>query len=635
MESLRFHLFSFLFLCLLTSNVNAQQIQHKKLRDDVMQEKEDVNAQKLKIKEELPAPETDKKSTKKKKTAKAAPIQPLEPVAPIKTPYDQKTAKIIYLENADLVTFDQITRPDVQILNGNVKFRHDDAIMTCDSAYFYKNSNSLDAFSNVKIVQGDTLFVYGNKLYYNGDTRLARLRGKARLINRNTVLTTDSLNYDRNTELAYYFTGGKIVDAENTLTSVWGQYSTSTEDALFKQKVKLVNKNFTMDADTLKYNTHTHIADLVGETHIVYHDETNIYTDNGWYNTQTERSMLLDRSYLIDKDGKSLTGDTVFYDKVAKYGEIFGKAILNDTVNKSTLYGNYVYYSEDRELGIATDSALLVDWSDALKHMYIHADTLKTFKDSIYNEAIAWRGVRFYREDVQGLADSLVYSSRDSIIHLTNEPVVWQENQQFSAEEIRILTENQTVKEVHLERSALSVEQADWRYFNQLSGKEIIAYVDSSELRRVHVNGNAETIYFIQEEKERKWIGANRTESSYVNIYIKDKKADRIVLTPSSSGEFHPIHMIENEFVYLPHFFWMDAHRPKQPEDVFLRFTDDGRQKFSLDDGLDEEDEGTTKDEEQSEVELPNINELKPKVDEALGIEPEAVEEDVKSLETL
>lgn len=637
MESLRFHLFSFLFLCLLTSNVNAQQIQHKKLREDVMQEKEDVNAQKLKLQEEHLVPEIDKKTTKKKKSAKAAPMQPLEPVAPIKTPYDQKTAKIIYLENADLVTFDQIARPDVQILNGNVKFRHDDAIMTCDSAYFYKNSNSLDAFSNVKIVQGDTVFVYGNKLYYSGDTKLARLRGKARLINRNTVLTTDSLNYDRNTQLAYYFTGGKIVDPENTLTSVWGQYSTKTEDALFRKNVKLVNENFTMDADTLKYNTHTHIADLVGETHIVHHDETNIYTDNGWYNTQTERSMLLNRSFLINKEGKSLTGDTIFYDKIDKYGEVFGKAILNDTVNKSTLYGNYVYYNEDTELGIATDSALLVDWSDAENHMHIHADTLKTFKDSIYNEAIAWRGVRFYREDVQGLADSLVYSSRDSIIHLTNEPVVWQENQQFSAEEIRILTENQDVKEVHLERSALSIERVDRLYFNQLSGKEIIAYVDSSELRRVYVNGNAETIYFIQEEKDSHWIGANRTESSYVNIYIKDRKADRIVLTPSSSGEFHPTHMIEDEFVYLPHFFWLDAHRPKQPEDVFLRFTDDGRQKFSLSDSLNEEDEtdGKSENGEKADTELPDTNEIKPKVDSVLDIESDEVEEDVKSLETL
>lgn len=592
MKSLRFHIVLISLCCLLLPTISAQDkiIQHGRLRQDVMQERESDEKKKIEKESKDSKPEEPVSTKKRRTTKKASTLQPLDPVVPIKTPYDQKDATIIYLENADLVSFDQLARPDIQILKGNVQFRHDDAIMTCDSAYLYQNSNSIDAFSNVKINQGDTLFVYGNKLYYNGDTRLVRLRGNARLINRETVLTTDSLNYNRNTELAYYFTGGKIVDPENTLTSVWGQYSTATEDALFKENVKLVNKNFTMNADTLKYNANTHIADLVGETHIIYEDETDIYTDNGWYNTQTERSMLLDRSFLINQEGKSITGDTIFYDKIAKFGEVFGSAILKDTVNHTTLNGNYVYYNEDTELGIATDSALLVDWSDEEKHMYIHADTLKTFKDSIYNEAIAWRGVRFYREDIQGLADSLVYSSRDSIIHLTNNPVVWQENQQFSAELIRILTENQTVKEVHLQRSALSVEQADRLYFNQLSGKQIIAYVDSSELRRVFVDGNAETIYFIQEESDLSWIGANRTESSFVNIYIKDKKADRIVLTPASNGEFHPEHLLEDDFVYLPNFFWQIAHRPLTPEDVFLRFADDGKQRFSLSGRLDEDD---------------------------------------------
>lgn len=559
------------WLCL-SCFTSPAQIQHKQLRKDILEEKSGPKQEPVKTKK------TAKDTRKAKQTKK---LEPPPPVAPIRTPYDQKTAKIIYLENADLISFDQLAKPDVQILNGNVKFRHDDAIMTCDSAYFYRNSNSMDAFSNVKIVQGDTLFVYGDKLYYDGNTKLVRLRGKARLVNRNTTLTTDSLNYDRNTQLAYYFTGGKIVDPENTLTSVWGQYSTRTEDALFSDKVKLVNENFVMNADTLTYNTKSHVADLVGETHIVYQDETDIYTNKGWYNTESERSMLLNRSLLFNKEGKSLTGDTIFYDKSAKYGEVFGKAILKDTVQQSTLYGNYVYYNEDKERGIATDSALLVDWSTE-KNLYMHADTLMTFKDSIYNEAKAWRNVRFYREDIQGLADSLIYSSRDSIMHLMNKPVIWQENQQYSSEKISILSKNQEVYQVELQQSAMVTELMDSLYFNQISGKDIIAHLDSSQIRRVDVNGNAETIYFIREESDSTLIGANRTESSFVVIHFKDKKIDRIVLTPSSSGEFHPMHKITDEFIYLTNFFWLETHRPTTKEEVFSRFPEGERPKFSF-----------------------------------------------------
>lgn len=548
------------------------QIQHKKLREDILEEtrgpKQEPVKDKIQGKNARKGPEVKK-------------LEPLAPVAPIRTPFDQKTAKIIYMENADLISFDQVLKPDVQVLYGNVRFRHDDAVMTCDSAYFYRNSNSMDAFSNVYIVQGDTLFVYGDKLYYDGNTKVARLRGNARLINRNTTLTTDSLNYDRNTQLAYYFTGGKIVDPENTLTSVWGQYSTRTEDALFRDSVKLVNENFLMHADTLIYNAKTHIADLVGDTHIIYQDETDIFTNKGWYNTQTERSMLLNRSFLINKEGKSLTGDTVFYDKAIKYGEVFGNAVLKDTIQKSTLYGNYVYYNEDKELGIATDSALLVDWSNE-QHMYIHADTLKTFKDSIFNEALAWRNVRFFRDDIQGLADSLVYSSRDSIMNLMNEPVLWQENQQFSSDKISILTKNKKVYQIELQQSAMVTESVDSLYFNQISGKDIVAHIDSNQVQLVDVKGNAETIYFIREESDSTLIGVNRTESSFVAIHFKDKKIDRIVLTPSSSGEFHPMSKIEEDFIYLTNFFWLETHRPMNKDEVFLKFPKGDRPKFSF-----------------------------------------------------
>jgi len=552
------------------SFLNLQaQIRHKSLREEVLKEQQSAKT------------ETPESKGKEAFSSKSKKLEPLEPVAPIKTPFDQKTAKLIYLENADRGSVDQDLRPDVQVLNGNVKFRHDDAVMSCDSAYLYQKSNSFVAFGNIKIVQGDTLFAYGDKLYYDGNAKLVRLRGKARLVNRNTTLTTDSLNYDRTTQLAYYFTGGKIVDPENILTSIWGQYSTATENALFRNKVKLVNENFVMDADTLIYNTKTHVADLVGDTHILYQDETDIFTQKGWYNTETERSMLLDRSYLINEEGKDMTGDTIFYDKIKKYGEIFGKAVLNDSVQKSSLFGNYVYYNEEDELGIATDSALLVDWS-AEQILYVHADTLKTYKDSIYNEAEAWRNVRFYREDVQGIADSLVYSSRDSVMHLVNEPVVWQENQQFSSKTIHIFTKNQDVEKILLEQAAIIIEQVDSAFYNQISGKDITAFLDSSELKRLEVNGNAETVYFIREEHNDSLLGANRTESSYVIFHFKDKKMDKAVFPSATTGEFYPIEMVTDDFMYLSNYFWLDSHRPLSKDDVFKRLPPASRTRTAV-----------------------------------------------------
>ncbi len=549
----------FLMVGIITSPALAQN-RPKQLREEILNSQKEAETKSA-------------KSTKKKELSKPQTVlPPLTPVMPIVNPLENEKATLIYLENSETVTFDKFLNPDIQVLKGNVQFRHENALMYCDSAYFYKATNSLDAFGNVRMVQGDTLFVYGNVLYYDGFTKLARLRKNVRLENRKTVLTTDSMNYDRITNLAYYYTGGKIKDEVNTLTSVWGQYSPATDQALFKDKVKLVNKNYTMDADTLKYNTKTNIANIVGPTHILYKNETDIYSTRGWYNTSTERSMLLDRSLVIHKDGKTLTGDSIFYDKKQKYAEAFQRVILTDTVQKTTLTGNFVSYNENTEFGMANDSALLVEWSTQ-DSLFLHADTLFTFKDSVYNAARAYYNVRFFRNDLQGVCDSLYYSARDSVVRMYKEPVLWAEDFQITGDSISGYIKNKKIDHIRVLPSAIAIQQFDSIHFNQISGKEIVAYLDSNQLKRVHVNGNAETIYYPLDEKDSTLTGLNKTQSSYVVVYFKDKKVDRIVLTNASNGIMYPLNQLSGGDIYLKNYIWLDYLRPKSKKEVFLKIS--------------------------------------------------------------
>ncbi|MDR1584622.1 MAG: hypothetical protein LBS07_00400 [Prevotellaceae bacterium] len=507
-------------------------------------------------------------------------VAPQKELKPAKTPpkNPEKKTTFVYMEHTDFISVDEALMPGVQLFNGNVCFRHDNALMYCDSAYFYQNENSFDAFGNVRIIQADTIFVYGDVLYYNGNAKLARLRHNVRMENKRAVLTTDSLNYDRVLNLAYYYTGGKIKDELNTLTSVWGQYSPDTERALFRRDVHLVNPNFTMDADTLKYNTKTNIADIVGSTHILYQDETDIYSERGWYNTSNERSMLLDRSLIVHRDGKTLTGDTIFYDKQASVGEAFSRVELTDSVQKTTLTGNYLYYNELNEFGLATDSALLVDWSGE-DHMHLHADSLRVFKDSVFNVSVGHYNVRVFRSDMQAICDSLVYSTRDSVINLFGEPVLWAESSQLSGEMVKAHTKNQKVEQVVINNSAIASQRADIDYFNQLSGKEIIAYVDSGALRRIFVNGNAETIYFPVDEADGLFVGMNKTQSSYVTMFLKNKKVEKILLTTVSNGNMYPLSQASGAGLYLRNFFWLEEQRPKDEKDVFTKFAKTERRK--------------------------------------------------------
>lgn len=521
----------------------------------------------------------EKKANSPRERRKGKPLAPFKPLAPIVNPLNQKGVTLINLEKNDLAEVNEELHPDYVILRGNVLFRHENVLLYCDSAYYYQKANSLDAFSNVRIVQGDTLFVYSDFLFYDGNLKLARLRQHVKMENRKTTLTTDSLNYDRNTNLAYYYTGGKIVDPKNTLTSFWGQYNTVNDNAQFRNNVVLTNKNFVLNSDTLNYNTKTHIANIIGKTKIIYQNETDIFTKKGWYNTDNEQMMLLNRSLIVHKDGNTMLGDTIFYDKTKKIAEAFDNVILTDSTQKTTLTGNYVFYDETTEAGLATDSAVLLDWS-TVDSMWVHADTLRTFSDSIYKVAKGYYNVRLFRNDVQGISDSLYFSTRDSVINMIGEPVLWSDNNQLSGEVIQAFTKDKKVDHIHVQRAAIAIQKVDSINYNQLSGKELIAYMDSGQLRRVHVSGNAETIFYPIDDGDSTIVGLNKTESSYVDMYFKNRKIERIVMKSATSGIMYPIGQLSGGDLYLRQFFWLAEQRPKNNKDILTKYAKVAREKI-------------------------------------------------------
>lgn len=495
---------------------------------------------------------------------------------------------LVYLERADNLLFDQQKLPDARIVVGNVLFRHDEALMYCDSANFYEASNSLEAFGHVKMVQGDTLTGYGDKLLYNGNTKIARLRKNVRLIHHEAVLTTDSLNYDRTNDIAYYFSGGKIVDDLNTLTSRWGQYTPYNKHAAFRDSVHLVNPRFTMYTDTLLYDTETHVAQLVSPTTILYEQETTIYSSNGLYNTKSEESQLFDRSRVIHTDGMFLTGDTIYYDKKQSFGRLYGNIELVDSAEQVTLRGHYgeMYESgsaatarpEWGSHGYATNQALLEHWGDSL-HTYMHADTLFTEelalsdtlpKDSTYRRVRAHHNVRIYREDMQGVCDSAVYLGNDSIGKMYGAPVCWNENNQVAADSIYVYFRNDEIDYAHGMGSAICIQQHDLLHYNQMSGKEILAHVKDGDVYRVDVNGNAETVFFPVDKADNTLSGCNRTQSSFVKVFMENREVHHVLFTTATTGTMYPMDQVSDAEMYLGVFFWAEDERPRVPADVML-----------------------------------------------------------------
>lgn len=472
----------------------------------------------------------------------------------------------VYLIHTNTLSFDKAVKPDAQILNGDVCFRHDSSYMYCDSAYFFEQTNSLEAFSNVRMEQGDTLFVYGDYLFYDGNTQVAYLRENVRMENGQVTLFTDSLNYERIPNIGYYFEGGLIVDSLNQLSSFYGQYSPETKLAVFNDSVRLENTDFTLYSDTLHYDTQSKIATILGPS-VIVSDSGTIHTSRGWYDTVNNTSLLLDQSQ-VESGEKILIGDSIFYNRDTGMGEVYGNMSLIDTAQHVTLQGEYGYYNEQTGYAFATDSARFLEYSQG-DTLFLHADTLQMVTvDSLYREIKAYYGVRFYRTDMQGVCDSMQFNTRDSVLYMYTEPVLWNEQYQLYGDTIAIYMNDSTIEYAHVIQFAFAAQHVDSSYYNQLKGNDLKAYFEGQAVHQIDVAGNAESIFYPLEKDGAK-VGMNETKSGFLTIWVKDNKLDKLKIWPSPVGTMTPIPDLKPDQKMLKDFYWFDYLRPKNKDDIY------------------------------------------------------------------
>lgn len=509
-----------------------------------------------------------------------APHVRIAPTVPAANRYQEGK---VFLEHADLLHYEKIPVAEdaeeipeqYQVLNGNVVMRKGDMFMYCDSAYFYEESNSFDAFGNVRMEQGDTLFVYADELNYDGASELAILYAdfgkKVRLINKDVKLETDVFNYDMLNEVGYYTNGGVLTDKQNKLTSVAGEYHPNTKDAYFNYNVHLRSlqnaDTLHIYTDSLDYNTATHIAKIVSKSEIVNSDGV-IYSTSGIYNTDTGVGDLYKRSLVVTKRGSTLTGDTLFYDRTKGFGEAFGGVIVTDSVRQVSLHGEYGFYDEIADSAFVTIRALAKEYSRG-DTLYLHGDTINAYTEPDSTKVTnAFHRVRFYRSDMQGICDSLSMTDRDSIMYMYRHPVVWSDERQIFGNVIYLHLNDSTIDWARLPQFGFTAEHIAEDCYNQLSGTDLTAWFNDSTLRRLYVEGNVQLIMFPMENDStyNKYV---QTESSYMDSYYDHNTVDSIHFWPETTTKVVPLYLARKNSYFLPKFAWYEDLRPWSPEDVF------------------------------------------------------------------
>ncbi len=477
--------------------------------------------------------------------------------------FSQETRKIDH--NSDFMEYDQNLANGAYRLLRNVVFRHEGAIMYCDSAYYYSDNNSLDAFDSVYINQGDTLHLYGDFLHYDGNTRMANVRKNVRLYSKETRLITEALDFDLRTSVGYYVSYADIVNGENKLNSKEGYYYSSKKMYFFRDSVVIINPGYTIYSDTLKYNTVTNVAFFLGPTEIIS-DSNYIYCEDGWYNTETDISLLKDNAFLRNTN-QTLKGDSLYYERDVGYGEAYQNVELFDNEQNIILKGNYATYNEITEDALLTDKAMLIQITDP-DSIYIHADTLISEIDtSGYKILKGFHKVKMFKSNLQGKCDSMAYSFSDSVIRLFHEPVLWKDQNQLTSDYMEIWTKNKDIDQLHLLGLAFIISREDTAKYNQIKGRKMICYFRDNNLYKVDVKGNGQTIYYPKDEDEI--IGVNKAESSDLVIYLEGKDVKEIMFYKKPDATLYPLESAPRNELKLKDFIWLEHLRPLKKEDIF------------------------------------------------------------------
>ncbi|HSH51046.1 MAG TPA: OstA-like protein [Bacteroidales bacterium] len=477
---------------------------------------------------------------------------------------DKEQIKIL---NSNFLEYSKQVGEGVRRFIGDVIFEHNNATMYCDSAYLYSKQNIIHAYSNVHLNRGDTLHLYGDFMKYNGNNNVGKVRRNVILKDENAILKTDSLDFNTETSVAYYFEGAKIVNKEkNTLESIIGHYYANNKLFVFKDSVIVTTPDYTVYTDTLKYNTKTEISYFLGPTNI-YNEENHLYAENGWYKIPEKKFQFNENARYQNKE-KILIGDSLFFDDSAGIGIAIDNIEMIDTAENMILKGHYAHYLRQPEKFLVTDSALLIQVTDETDSLFLHADTLRSNYDSsgTYRILRAYHKVQIFREDFQARCDSMVYTFEDSVITMFQEPILWAEESQMTAELVKVYTKNQKFDYFHLIGSSLVISEEGIDKYNQIRGKEMKGYIRHNNLHKVDVFGNGQSIYYTKDKQET--VGINFAESSDITIYLENGQVSRINMIKLPTGTLFPPGELEE--TKLKGFNWYENLRPKSKVDIFF-----------------------------------------------------------------
>ncbi len=471
------------------------------------------------------------------------------------------------MENSDFVDIQQDDIPGAIRYRGNVRLLHDGVRMNCNTAYLFQKENYVLAFGDVKMNQGDTVFMDSKYAEYRGNTKFAFATGNVVMRDPKMTLTTDTINFDRRIQEAYYTTYGTIKDQENTLRSKSGRYYLDQKKFQFLTAVTITNPKYVIKSNHLDYYSNSGHSYLFGPSTITS-KENFIYTEKGFYDTKKNFAHFVKNSY-IKYNNRLIEGDSLYYDRNREFASATRRVKVTDSINKSIARGHYaeVYRNQDSLMMTGRAYTATLVEKDTL---YMHGKKMLVTGKPESRVVRAFPNVRFYKIDLSGKCDSLHSSEKTGITKLIGRPVLWNGENQLTGDVMHLISNTQTEKLDSLKvlnNAFIASKDTLGKGYNQVKGVNLYGKFRDNKLYEVDLVKNTEKIYFAYDKGELAAI--DKGVSSAIKLELEDNKINIITSFKNIQSDSYPEKELPENARKLRGFIWRGDEMITKMEDIF------------------------------------------------------------------
>ena len=458
-------------------------------------------------------------------------------------------------------------------------------------------------YNNGGILVDKSLQVSSRKGIYWAGREEVQFRDSVVVLHPKFNLTADSMRYLASIERVIFTGPTNINTKASKIYCEGGYYDLKTELAEFNVNPRYTGKNKKATADTIRYHaiegevemagnvrvedegrvitgTSLRYLENTGETWIKgepahYSDSIrSIISPEIFYNEKTNQVSTKGGGEISD-GGLILKAEQFEFDQNTGVGFASGNVQWRDTIQDIGIIADQIRYQQKTGYMLADGKTrplffTIID-GDTL---FISADTLNMWNaidSTIGNDTIrmmrAYYNVRLYKSNMQGIADSLSFQGKDSLFIFYGSPVLWTDTTQFSADTISMHLRNKQIEDIHLTRKAMIVSEILATYYDQIKGKNIVARLDSSEIKDMMVTGNAESVYYTRDDQSA-FIGVNKTVCSRMFFTFNDGQIHLLKYYGENASSLIPMHEAQHNALRLEGFHWRAEERPLNVNDL-------------------------------------------------------------------